>query len=166
MLAGVGFWLLGRDRGGGAHGVANAKTNPEAWAHILSGPHLVFRSTDLEHGYRRVALAPLDRPNERVVSDLACERIDVAAAHGICLAADRGFLTTYSARLLDGDLAPGPSIPLTGLPARTCTPTGAPGPARCSKTVTSYTTAGFSTRTSIVDARTGDLVAGTRSRGE
>jgi hypothetical protein len=161
VLAAVGVWLLGRDRGGGAHGVANARTNAEAWAHILSGPHLVFRSTDLEHGYGRIALAPLDRPNERVVSDLACERIDVAAARGICLAADRGFLTTYSARLLDGDLAPGASIPLTGLPSRArMSPDGRYAAYTVFESGHSYTTAGFSTRTSIVDARTGDLVGG------
>jgi hypothetical protein len=129
----------------------------DALARIRSGPHLVFRNTDQRTGYGRIALAALAAPDERFVTDLACDRVYVAAEHGICLVAERGVVTTYEARVLDAALAPGPKIPLTGPPSRArVAPDGRHAAFTVFETGHSYAGADFSTRTTLVDTRTSE----------
>lgn len=87
---------------------------------LSAQPHLVFRNTALGADYGRVALVPLSAPGgPRAFTPAACERVYATAGQAICLSADRGIVTTYKARLLDGSWAPVRSLPLTGLPSRT-----------------------------------------------
>ncbi|WP_198413955.1 TolB family protein [Micromonospora phaseoli] len=83
-------------------------------------PHLVFRSTALGAQYGRVAVVPLSAPGgPRTFTPVSCERVYATADRAVCLSAERGILTTYSARLLDADWRPTQDLPLTGVPSRT-----------------------------------------------
>jgi hypothetical protein len=132
---------------------------PQALARIRSGPHVVFRNTDQRFGYGRVALASLAAPDERYVTELACERVDVAGAGGVCLDARRGVVTTYEAALLDAALAPGARIALTGPPSRArVSPDGRLVSFTVFESGHSYASASFSTRVSLVDRATGEAL--------
>ncbi len=155
-LATVGWAYLRRMQPPAPVAPAASPAAPDALARIRSRPHLVFRNTAQREGYGRVALAALDAPDERVVTDLACDRVYFAGGEGICLAADRGVVTTYDARLFDADFAPGADIALTGPPSRArVSPDGRHAAFTVFESGHSYAGASFSTRTTIVDTRTG-----------
>jgi len=105
-----------------------------------------------------VALAAPD--GARSLTPLACERVHYAAGTGVCLRADRGAVTTYQALLFDAKFAPGKTLPLAGPPSRARV---SPDGKRVAFTVFinghAYSSPGFTTRTSIVDAATGAYVA-------
>jgi hypothetical protein len=66
-----------------------------------------------------VALVPLDDPEgPRVITSASCDRVYAAASVALCIAADRGLVTTYRAQLLDTSWTPKRDLPLTGLPSR------------------------------------------------
>ncbi len=82
-------------------------------------PRIVFRSTLLGTGYGEVAMVPLSDPaSARALTGVACERVHAAADRVLCLAAERGFATTYSATVLDADLRPVQPLPLSGMASR------------------------------------------------
>lgn len=86
---------------------------------LLGRPHIVFRSTARDSTYGRIAVVDLADPGgPRALTDVACERVFAAAATGLCLAADRRAVTTYSTQVLDADLRPIVDIPLIGAPSR------------------------------------------------
>jgi hypothetical protein len=126
-------------------------------ARVLAGPHLVVRNTALGPSYGRVVLVPLSNPaGPRAVTDTTCDRVYAAGAGGICLAADRGAITTYDAHLLDADLRPTAAVKITGSPSRARV--SADGKYVASTVFVaghSYTDVGFSTVTEIVVAATG-----------
>jgi hypothetical protein len=128
-------------------------TGAEALARIRSGPHVVFRNTAQGSGYGHVALAALDAPGERFVTDLACDRVYAAGGRGVCLRARRGVVTRYEAQVLDAALAPVATLPLTGPPSRArVAPDGRLLAFTVFETGHSYAGADFSTRTTVVDA--------------
>lgn len=129
-----------------------AVSGPDALARIRSGPHVVFRNTEQSLGPGLVALASLDAPDERFVTDLACERVHVAGSRGVCLSAKRGFLTTYDAWILDSSSAPGARIALTGPPSRArVSPDGRLVSFTVFESGHSYASADLSTRTTLVE---------------
>jgi dipeptidyl aminopeptidase/acylaminoacyl peptidase len=160
ILVAAGWWYFARvapQPPPSASGAIRFVEGPDALARIRSGPHLAFRNTDQRKGYGRVALTPLDAPDERFVTDVTCDRVDVVAGGGVCLAADRGFTTTYEARLLDAALAPGAVLSLSGPPSRArMAPDGSFAAFTVFESGHSYASADFSTRTTLVDARTAD----------
>lgn len=86
---------------------------------VEQGPRIVFRSTLLGEGYGLVAMTPLTAPDSaRALTDRACERVYAAADHLLCLAADRGVVTTYSASILDENLREVSPLPLSGIASR------------------------------------------------
>ncbi|MGI8424213.1 MAG: hypothetical protein ACR2NO_08925, partial [Chloroflexota bacterium] len=124
-----------------------------AVAEMTSRPHVLFRHTTLDDSYGRLAVVPLDRPDgPRLLTSLSCERVDLAAGSGLCLAADRGMITTYRAEVLDSQFHIRHTIPLAGVPSRARV---APGGRLAALTYfvsgDSYAAAGFSTRTLLVD---------------
>ena len=124
---------------------------------VLDAPHVVFRSTAPGPTYGLLAAVPLADPGgARSVSATSCDRVYATAGSGICLAAQRGGVTTYSAELLTGRLARSRPVPISGIPSRarlsadgswvaTTTFVGGHG----------YGTVGFSTETTILDRSTG-----------
>lgn len=92
--------------------VADVKT-------VVAGPHLVFRSTALGAGYGSVAVVPLGDPDgPRALTGADCDRVYATAGDAICLAAQRGLVTSYQAKLLDEDWSVRRDLPLTGSPSR------------------------------------------------
>lgn len=155
----AGYVMHVRDRAQEAAAAA-----PQAARHVDALPadaFLVFRSTALGDTYGRVmtvALPALD--GARGLTPLACDRVHYAAGTGICLQADRGAITTYKALLFDAKFTPGKTLALAGPPSRARV---SPDGKRVAFTVFinghAYSSPGFTTRTSIVDAATGAYVA-------
>ncbi|MDR2877379.1 MAG: hypothetical protein LBV36_04990 [Chromatiales bacterium] len=140
---------------------AAAKTDvaasPEASA---IRPYMMFRSTALGETYGRVSLAYLDALNEpRNVTPLSCDRVYFAVDHGICLAAKRGILTTYGASIFDQEFNILYTFPLAGIPSRArLSPDGRLAAMTVFVSGHSYAGGDFSTRTSVVDTVTGQIV--------
>jgi hypothetical protein len=139
---------------------ASEREGPAPLAAPPTGPRLMFRDTGLGDAYGRLALAPLAAPDgPRYASSLDCERVYFAAGHGICLRADRGVLTTYHATLFDADLRPLQTFDLSGIPSRArISPDGRFASMTVFVAGHGYDGGGFSTRTTIVDASSGDLL--------
>jgi len=91
---------------------------------------------------------------------LTCERVYFAAGRGICLSADRGLFTTYQALLCDAGFRVHHTLRLTGMPSRVrVSPDGRVAAYTVFESGHSYSTPGFSTRTSIVDLESGNMIA-------
>jgi dipeptidyl aminopeptidase/acylaminoacyl peptidase len=134
----------------------------EALRNVTSRPHLFFRNTRLDDSYGRlVAVALDDVTGPRLTTDLACDRLDVAAGVGVCLTADRGVLTTYMAVVFnDRDFAPGLTVPLDGIPSRVrMSPNGALAGITVFVSGHAYSQDAFSTKTILLDTRTGEIRA-------
>jgi hypothetical protein len=129
-------------------------------ADVLSQPHIVFVSTQLDESNSRVAAVPLADPGgSRVVVETACARVTSDGDVGICLTADRGVMTNDRAEVLGPDLQPIEELAVNGSGSRTRI--GDNG--RLAATTTfitghSYNQAGFSTETLVHDLATGDAV--------
>jgi len=126
-----------------------------------SQPYLMFRSTALDDTHGRIAYEQRDATGavQRFVTPLVCERVHYAAGHGICLEVKRGALTSYHAHLFDQQLRLLHSYALAGPPSRARV--SADG--RLAATTVfvsghSYSSPGFTTRTSIVDVASGQDV--------
>jgi len=164
LLAGLGtgFVLHAADR-------ADRRTRPRA-----GGPPVVAGTVSLDRPGQlffvdmapgpyvdHVVSVPADDPGgTRTATPLKCERFFAAAGTGVCLQSDQNVFTTGNrALILDASLHTVRTVPLAGIPSR----------ARVSAdgrfaawTVfvggESYGAAFFSTRTSILDTRTGTLI--------
>ena len=118
---------------------------------------LLFRITALGASYGRLGVASLSDPAGPVRDvGLDCERVHMANGRGICLSADRGAVTTYSATLFDAEFKAQHTLPLRGVPRRArVSPDGRRGAITIIATGDSFEGAGASMRTSIVDMATG-----------
>jgi hypothetical protein len=122
-------------------------------ASATSVPHVVFLSREAD-GLKHAAVVRLDSvKGVRHLSEMTCERIYSTDGKGICLASDRRGITRYFGRTFEGAFHQVSRFDLPGIPSR----------ARMSRdgrhaafTVFvaghSYATAGFSTRTEVIDA--------------
>jgi hypothetical protein len=122
-------------------------------------PHLLFRDTAATPHFGTLSLVPLDTPESRRVStQLPCERVSFAAGHGLCLHTVPGLFPKYTATVLDSALRPGASIKLEGRPSRTrISGDGRIGAITVFVFGDSYA-APFSTRTTLVDMSSGDVI--------
>jgi dipeptidyl aminopeptidase/acylaminoacyl peptidase len=162
---GIAAWA-GRDllRARSAEAAVDVRTIPmhrlPTGVAIAGRPYVLVRHAAPGPDHGRLALAFIaaaDAP--RRVAPLACERVHYAAGAGICLAAHRGAATTYEALLFDDDLRVRARLPLAGPPSRArVSPDGRLAAFTTFVVGHAYGTPGFSTRTAIVDARTGAAV--------
>jgi dipeptidyl aminopeptidase/acylaminoacyl peptidase len=118
---------------------------------LLDAPRIVFRSTARDSTYGRLSVVALDAPDgPRASTDVECERVYATAAAGVCLAADRGVVTTYRTLTLDAGLRVTDEAPLTGLPSRArLSPDGSLIATTTFVTGHSYMSSGFSTETVV-----------------
>ena len=136
-------------------------------AALQEGPRIVFRNTAIGPNYGRVAMVPLDDPGSaRALTDVSCDRVFATTTRTLCLASDRGVVTTYTARVLTrGEAAPR-DLPLTGIPSRArLSRDGSLAATTSFVSGDSYATSGFSTRTVVttprrLERRPRDLPAG------
>jgi hypothetical protein len=106
-----------------------------------------------------LSLAPLDSPDSRRVStQLPCERVSFAAGHGLCLHTVPGIFFNYTAAVLDSALRPFASIRLEGRPSRTRTSADGRIGAITVFVFGDKYAAPFSTRTTLVDMSSGDVI--------
>ena len=130
--------------------------------HVLGNrPALLFSSAAFDRTNGVLGIQGLGAPDsERYTTGLRCDRVHFAAGSGICLAADRGVFTTYSAKLFDADFGVRHTWPLPGLPSRARV---SPDGRRAAFTVfvsgDSYASTNFSTRTRLLDTSTGQVIA-------
>lgn len=129
---------------------------------VLSGrPGLLFASAAFDQSNGHLALEPMGAPQpERYRAPLRCERVHFAAGVGVCLAAERRAIATYSAYTFGPDFKVRHTLPIAGAPSRTRV---SPDGRRASITVfvsgDSYDAKGFSTRTTLFDLESGKLIA-------
>src|SRR5262249_20765354 len=132
------------------------RSKPSAQADLL-----YFSANALGENYGKLAVATvraLDRPNYS--RELRCERVHFSSGVGICLAADRGFFTSYYAIKFDDAMRQGWKIKLNGAPSRVrVSPTGRLAAITVFLTGHSYASLTFSTQTTILDVATGNVVA-------
>jgi hypothetical protein len=121
---------------------------------------ILYRSTALGDTYGRVSMANVGSTDEpRYVSPIECDRVHFAAGTGLCLRAKRGVFTTFHAHVFDRDFVVRHSVPLLGVPSRArVSPDGRFAAMTVFVTGHSYAGSDFSTRTSILDARTGQFI--------
>ncbi|WP_406513358.1 hypothetical protein OG851_35360 [Streptomyces sp. NBC_00161] len=123
---------------------------------------IVFRNMAWGPHRDELATVPADAPQgPRTASGVSCLRFYAAAGTGICLQADKGGVQeSYRAVVLDAHLKEASAHPLAGIPTRARV---SPGGHLVAWTVfvggDSYAGTNFSTRTSLLDLRTGKLDA-------
>nr|WSW63473.1 hypothetical protein OG513_35605 [Streptomyces sp. NBC_00998] len=123
---------------------------------------IVFRNMAWGPHRDELATVPADAPQgPRTASGVSCLRFYAAAGTGICLQADKGGVQeSYRAVVLDAHLKEVSAHPLAGIPTRARV---SPGGHLVAWTVfvggDSYAGTNFSTRTSLLDLRTGKLDA-------
>lgn len=126
------------------------------------GRRIVFRTMAWGPHRDELATVPAAEPGgDRTASGVSCLRFHAAAGTGICLrSAGDGVQGGYRAVVLDARLAEVAAYPLAGIPTRARV---SPGGHLAAWTVfvggDSYAGTDFSTRTSVVDLRTGRLDA-------
>ena len=126
----------------------------------LLRPPVAFRYTGSGDAYGLLVTADLGAPaRDETVTTLRCDRLDLAAGQGICLTAERGVFTTYEAILFDAAFRVRHTLPLPGVPSRArVSPNGRLAAMTVFVSGHSYAAGQFSTRTSIVDLDSGDVV--------
>ncbi len=168
LLAAVGVLAVLR-----ASSRADEKNHPQAGGPQISrgtvslapgdgGRRIVFRNMAWGPHRDELATVPADAPDgPRTASGVSCLRFHSAAGTGICLQADKGGVQeSYRAVVLDAGLKEIAAHPLAGIPTRARV---SPGGHLVAWTVfvggDSYAGTNFSTRTSLLDLRTGRFEA-------
>jgi hypothetical protein len=155
---GYAWWVAATRMGSvGTMGTGPATRVEQALSTLPAAPYTLMRQASLGSTHGRLALeTPANsEAGLRQVSPLSCDRVHVARAgsgRGICLEARRGALTTYHAQLFDRSFDVQASFPLAGEPSRTrMSADGTLAAATVFVSGHSYSSPGFSTRTSIFD---------------
>jgi len=142
--AAVGYAVVVRGSAGGPAPIGTVLLTP--------GPRLAFVTQG-----RLATVEAADPTGPRAISDTPCVRVYAAAGTGICLRQDDPW--TYSLHVLDERLGEGDGFRIPGLANRArVSPSGALVAWTTFIGGESYNRAGFSTRTGILDTRTGDRV--------
>jgi hypothetical protein len=149
--AAIGYIRLTADRHDQDNITKTVATSPDRVA-LTPGPWLLVITN------RRPAVVPRDNPGgPRAIAALECVRVYAAAGTGICAHPDSPW--AYRIVVLDQELREKRSIPIPGLPNRArVSPSGRMVAWTTFVGGESYNRSGFSTRTGILDTRTGTLV--------
>jgi hypothetical protein len=129
-------------------------------AEICRQPHLLFRNTAPGPSYGRLVAVPLDAADgSRYVTPLLCDRVHGIGKSGICLQASRGAITTYQCVSFDINFQVLNTFKLAGIPSRTrVSRDGRMAGVTVFVTGDSYGAAGFSTRATIFDLGSANVV--------
>ena len=105
------------------HAESELRESPPGLAELhrrLDAERLYFRYTGMGPNYGRLAFLDEGATHAEFHRDLSCEAVHAAGGRGLCLSADRGVVTTYTAYVFDTSthevLA---EFPLGGAPSRT-----------------------------------------------
>ena len=130
-------------------------------ASLTHQPFLLYRNTGLNRDYGTLELTSAQDPGaQRALTSLKCERVAYAGGRGICLSGTAGSLfSSTQAIVFNSRFETLYSIPLPGYPSRTqVSRNGQYGATTDFVSGDSYASAGFSTRTYMVDLRTGKIL--------
>ena len=145
---------------GAAANVAGAVANPSGTSE--SGT-IYFRYGSIGPDYGKIAHAVFDSGVVRqpMIEDIGCEVVHASGGVGICLAADRGVVTTYSAKIFSlADHRIRAELPLAGVPSRArVAASGRYAAATVFVSGHGYDSVDFSTQTIIIDLATNTLLA-------
>ena len=123
-------------------------------------PALLFSSSAFDRTNGFAGIAALTGDPIRYRTELRCERVHYARGAGLCLSANRGVITTFSAQIFGPDLRVRYSFPLKGVPSRArVSPDGRRGAVTVFVNGDSYTSNSFSTRTTLVEMISGHAFA-------
>jgi Tol biopolymer transport system component len=124
------------------------------------GPQLLFRNAITDKTFGKLAVASLANPDRvRSLTDLSCERVYYAHGNGLCLTAMSSFANGYEAKIFDAHFHVMRTLKLPGIPSRArVSHDGTLGAITMFVNGDSYDPGHFSTRTSIVNMRTGETV--------
>jgi len=143
-----------RTRGG-----ATATTDQAALAQLSSEPRVLYRSTDVNADFGRLAAAPLHDLQHPLYTSLSCDRVAYDANRGLCLITNQGALTTYEAVIFDQRFDKLFTIGLVGLPSRArVSHDGRYGATTTFVYGDSYAGTSYSTRTQLYDLRSGKVL--------
>jgi hypothetical protein len=144
------------------------KTDSDSPPHSSGNPQnklskqIFFRYNGIDRHYGQLAFVPYEHTSQpRFIDTLSCEAAHVAGGRGICLAADRGIVTTYAAKLFDVKtfriLA---QFPLNGVPSR-CRMSKDGRLAALTVFVSGhgYASVNFSTQTLLIEVDKGQIIA-------
>jgi WD40 repeat protein len=130
-------------------------------ASLTNRPFLLFRSTTLDKDYGTLEVtSPSDPGAQRALTSLKCARVAYAGGRGVCVTGGTGGLyRSPQALVFDASFTRLFSIPLQGYPSRAAVSRdGHYGATTNFVGADSYATSGFSTRTYIIDLRTGRIM--------
>lgn len=166
LVVGLGFVTVtavsGFTSSAGTAGRSAAAAKLLASGSSHNTPYLLYRDLSSPGElHAEVALTALDRPGARPTrAGLGCERVYFAAGHGLCLAFDADPIPGYRAKFFGPDFRVQHSIGLEGYPSRArVSPDGRYGAFTIFVAGHSYRASQFSTRTAILDMRTGRYFA-------
>lgn len=158
----AGYLLLARAQVAPSSVVMSA-AKPDAMQSILGGPHLVYLiPSGGDPRYNYLAVAPLDGSQPPATVGLTCARAYYAAGRGLCMG-EQAVGGAATATLFDSNFHAQTAVPIAGL-ANQAARVRVSSDGRYVATTTfvtgdGYTSAGFSTRTSITDTKTGVQLA-------
>lgn len=162
VVAGVGHLVVQARAARSVQGAAAAHASTEEVVGMLNGGSVVvFRSLIPGPDYGAVALVKTNAPaDERVLTDLHCDRLDYQAGRGICLASHTApSYAPPTSTAFDDHLRPVGSFPTAELPSRArVAPDGVHGATTGFNAGDSYLSSGFSTRTMLLDLRSGAVL--------
>ncbi|MEU6089811.1 hypothetical protein ABZ865_23965 [Streptomyces sp. NPDC047085] len=152
-VAAVGYIRLAPDRTGTTGARTDSVTTTADRVTLAPGPRLLVVSD------RHLATVSRDRPGgPRAVARLECVRVYAAAGTGVCVRPDSPW--AYHLVVLDQNLHEKRAVPIPGLPNRArVSASGRMVAWTAFVGGDSYTSSGFSTRTGILDTRTGALAS-------
>ena len=157
VVGAVGYVVVADRKADRATHVGHVATaSAAALAALSSQPHVLFRSTEVNGNFGRLAVAGLDDLGRPLYTSLDCERLAFGGDRGLCLVAHRGAITTYETVIFDEQFHPVFTIALAGLPSRTrVSDDGRYGATTTFVYGDSYAGTSFSTRTELYEMRTG-----------
>jgi hypothetical protein len=139
---------------------APAGARSAASADWARGDRIVFRNTAGGQGYGLVASVPLARPHgARVLTDVACDRVDAIASAFVCLRSERGLTPAYDGSQYDDEGRQRLTWPLPGIPSRArFSPDGTLVATTAFESGESYATVRFSTEAEIRRVSDGEVL--------
>jgi hypothetical protein len=163
IAAAIFFGKYRAERWGETSPEPTAITPAASSGRVSSPTRIYFRHNGL--GAHFGALARIDlggaAPAASFVDQLSCESVYVAGGRGMCLAASRGVVTTYAAKIFNAATYEViTSVPLAGVPSRTrVSADGRLAAATVFVTGHGYDAVDFSTQTLLIDTSNGNVIA-------
>jgi hypothetical protein len=120
-----------------------------------------FRYTGIDNNFGKLAVVDgATSGNLQFIDGIACDVAHYSAGYGVCLTADRGMYTTYTAKIFNAKFQTLYTIPINGVPSRCrVSPDGRIVAFTYFISGHSYTSLDFSTQTLLVDTKDGHTVA-------